>query len=340
MKFTCNLCGNETEQNEGFHREGGACRSCGSNVRFRVLMLALSNELFGRPIALADFPEHKEIRGLGLSDAPHYAAGLERCFSYVNYFYHTEPFLDIRRPDPALYGQHDFLISSDVFEHVPPPRTTPFVEAWKLLKPGGLLVFSVPYTNLPKTFESYPDLQEFEIVETAQGHRLINRDSSGRTSVYSDLFWHGGPGDTLELRVYCRKHLEFLLQSAGFSDIRFHESDLPASGIIQSHQEHSFILTARRPHAPGTPPPADPAEEASFLYSPSDDVRHGMIHRPTLVTEMPDPEQARSWLLSLPPLPATSSAIQEDPSARKRQPPVIADMLRRILGILRRRFRL
>jgi hypothetical protein len=288
MQFVCNVCGNATENPEPFHREGGTCRQCGANQRFRALMHVLSTELFHTRRAIPDFPVSPEICGMGLSDAPHYADRLAGKFSYTNYYYHTTPFLDIRQPPPELYGRHDFLIASDVFEHVPPPRLTPFRQAWELLKPGGLLVFSVPYTELPGTLESYPELHDYEIVEGPSGYVLINRTPDGRIQVYRDLFWHGGPGDTLELRVYCQAHLEFLLQASGFADIRFFTDDAPEIGIFQKDQVHSYVLSARRPLTDTALAAPDGAEESRFVFPANAlPTPHPMLHPPRLEAELP-----------------------------------------------------
>ena len=51
-QYTCNLCGKESAVAHDFHREGGACQNCGSNIRCRALMLAFSHYLYGKPIPL------------------------------------------------------------------------------------------------------------------------------------------------------------------------------------------------------------------------------------------------------------------------------------------------
>ncbi len=45
-----------------------------------------------------------------------------------------------RALDPKLEGQLDFVISSDVFEHVPPPVDIAFENTRRMLRPGGLFV--------------------------------------------------------------------------------------------------------------------------------------------------------------------------------------------------------
>jgi 2-polyprenyl-3-methyl-5-hydroxy-6-metoxy-1,4-benzoquinol methylase len=49
------------------------------------------------------------------------AQRLARKFDYVNTFFDGEPRFDITETHPDQYGTYDFIISADVFEHVPPP---------------------------------------------------------------------------------------------------------------------------------------------------------------------------------------------------------------------------
>ena len=58
------------------------------------------------------------------------------------------------------YGTYDFILSSDVFEHVAPPVERAFEEAFRLLKPNGFLCITVP-SVADDTVEYYPDLHEY-----------------------------------------------------------------------------------------------------------------------------------------------------------------------------------
>ena len=119
----------------------------------------LSLELLGRSLCLSEFPTRPDIIGLGMSDWDGYASVLAQKFSYQNTYYHQEPRLDIRDIDPKLEGTMDFVISSDVFEHVPPPVSMAFENARRLLKPNGILVFSTPYSKETETVEHFPELK-------------------------------------------------------------------------------------------------------------------------------------------------------------------------------------
>ena len=135
MQYTCNICGlrNECHVFE-LGRETPDCRGCGSNVRMRAIIGLLSYELFGARVPLECFPEDRSIRGVGLSDWDAYAERLAERLSYTNTYYHQEPLLDITRVPEEKFGSCDFLISTDVFEHVLPPVGEAFVGARQLLK--------------------------------------------------------------------------------------------------------------------------------------------------------------------------------------------------------------
>ena len=197
-------------------------------------------------MAVPDFPYRPDLVGIGLSDWAGYAAGLAARLSYTNTFYHQEPLLDIVDPPRERWGRCDFLISTDVFEHVPPPVERAFTGSFALLKPGGLLVLTVPFTDVPETVEHFPDLSIFKIVELGGEHVLVNRDAAGRHSVRAGLVFHGGPGDTLEMRVFSRAGTVRLLEQAGFGDIVVHGGAVPAWGIVPPHH-HGLPITARRP---------------------------------------------------------------------------------------------
>lgn len=191
------------------------------------------------------FPKRPELTGIGLSDWLGYADRLVERFSYTNTFFHQEPFLDIANPDIDRYRPADFLISSDVFEHVPPPIDRAFAGLASLLKPGGLLVLTVPFTDVPATIEHFPDLLDFKVTSFGDDFVLINRDQSGTLSVREGLVFHGGPGDTLEMRVFSRSDTIDMLSQNGFRDIVVHGDAVPEFGILPPHH-HGLPITARR----------------------------------------------------------------------------------------------
>lgn len=221
MTFRCNVCGTDnTVAIAQCHRELAACTACTANARFRGVIWGLANALGGgraqRP--LVDWPVDKKVRGIGMSDAPAYAEPLARVCDYTNTFYDAEPRLDITAPR-LPWKDLDFIISTDVFEHVAPPLGRAFDGLAALLRPGGALIFSVPYTYADETLEHFPELHTWQLGEFQGKRVLINRDRGGRYTVHDDLVFHGGSGATLELRVFSRNHLTRELRASGFHDI-------------------------------------------------------------------------------------------------------------------------
>ena len=249
LKFTCNVCASRQKAPMAeIDREVPSCAECGSSVRFRSIVHLLSTVLFGESMPLVHFPVDRSIVGVGLSDAPIYAGRLAERVDYLNTYYHIDPYLDITAPPPELEGTLDFMISSDVFEHVPPPASQAFDGAYRTLKPGGHLLLTVPFTNEDATVEHFPDLHEFEVYEFGDDHVLVNRDRQGRLSVHDQLVFHGGGGATLEMRVFGRGDLQRELAAAGFVDVTVFDEAVPEYGILHRHL-WSLPITARRPEA-------------------------------------------------------------------------------------------
>jgi SAM-dependent methyltransferase len=221
IPFLCNLCG---MPNEGtlaeLSREAPSCTQCHSNVRFRAMAYLVTREMLGRPAPLPDLPLRKDISGVGLSDTSLYASPLAEKFSYENTFYHADPRLDIADIDAAHEGRYDFIVASDVFEHVAPPVARAFANARRLLRRGGKLIFTVPFSLERETREHYPELFDWSIAGRDGAWTLVNRTQDGREQVFTDLVFHGGPGSTLEMRVFSREGLEREFRDAGFASVR------------------------------------------------------------------------------------------------------------------------
>src|SRR5512143_3974237 len=117
LVFACNLCSASCALPIGdLQREGGRCPACGAIMRYRAVIHHLSVGLFGKSLAVGEFPvEAKNLAGIGMSDPEQYADLLARRFHYANTYYHTEPRLDIQSPGAQHEGAYDFVISSDVF---------------------------------------------------------------------------------------------------------------------------------------------------------------------------------------------------------------------------------
>lgn len=236
VDFVCNVCG---QQNRAVplervqNREYQSCGHCRSSLRMRSVMHALSLELFGKGLVLPEFPLDKTISGLGMSDWEGYSKGLEKKFAYTNTFYHTEPRLDISNLLEAAIGKHRFLISSDVFEHIPIfALDNAFRNSRRLLQENGVFIFTVPFTKAGETQEHFPRMRDFRIIETRGKRFLYNRTAAGEEEIFDDLIFHGGDGMTLEMRMFSEPDLRRRLAGAGFSSIRIYADHFPEFGII------------------------------------------------------------------------------------------------------------
>jgi len=230
--FVCNVCGRD---NPGplpdEPRDTPSCRRCGSNVRFRAIAYLVTTEVLGVAVPLTKLRKRRDIRGVGLSDVGTYARQLHRRFDYRNTFLHTHPRLDITAIPQSEVGRYDFVISSDVFEHVAQPVQRAFVNVRQLLKPGGKLIFTVPFSLDDATDEHYPELHEYRIAQQMGRWRLYNLTRDGVAQVFDDLVFHGGPGSTLEMRLFSRRALERHFADAGFARIRFADEAYAPFGI-------------------------------------------------------------------------------------------------------------
>jgi len=232
LAFQCNLCGSPCRATlSALDRESSTCAVCRSNVRLRGIARLVTCEIFGESIALPDLPVAKHIRGIGLSDALGYANPLAARLDYVNTFFDAEPRLDIAAADVERYGGCDFIIASDVFEHVTAPVSRAFENAYALLKPGGKLIFSVPFTLDAETVEHFADLHDWRIESSDGGWRLVNRATDGTVTAYDNLIFHGGPGATLEMRRFSRASLEREFACAGFARVRIADEPYLPFGI-------------------------------------------------------------------------------------------------------------
>ena len=223
MRLQCNICGkhNDMEETLVFDREAASCLHCGSNLRYRAIIDILANYLYGKSVVLVDFPLDKSITGLGVSDWKGYAEQLAWKFSYLNTFFHKEPNLDITDIKSDEYGKYDFIIISDVLEHIDLPVSKGICNLYQLLKPNGICIITVPYMNFERTIEHFPDLYHYQITDQDGKQTLVNTTRGGQVQTFTNLEFHGGGGATLEKRIFTRRSLYDELANAGFSEVAF-----------------------------------------------------------------------------------------------------------------------
>jgi hypothetical protein len=247
ISFTCNICDRiNVMPIAKLDREIKSCDGCGSSVRYRSVIYLLARGLFGADRRLSEFQQDKTINGVGLSDWAEYAGRLERIFNYSNTYLHQEPRLDILAPPAEKLGTLDFLISSDVFEHVLGPVQRAFDRTFSLLKPGGSLILTVPFAKDYRTKEHYPGISSYAVVEIANRFCIVTIDDKGAISLDTAPVFHGGDGETLEMRCFGEDDLHDHLLKAGFSDICVLHEPVPAFGLIFP-LPWSLPILARKP---------------------------------------------------------------------------------------------
>ncbi len=161
-----------------------------------------------------------------MSDPLPIAEVLAKRFDYRNTCFDREPRFDITAPlQPGM--ECDFVVASEVFEHVQAPVQKAFDNLAKLLKPGGFAIFSTPWESEGETVEHYPNLHDWKVVRLNSGYVLVNRTADGRLETFDRLHFHGGPGSTLEMREFSQAGLLANCAAAGFTRVEFAEDYAP-----------------------------------------------------------------------------------------------------------------
>jgi SAM-dependent methyltransferase len=258
IEYRCNICGsNNWLEKQLFHRELAICHKCGANARFRGI-ISIVGQILGEELhtPLSNWKVRKHISGIGMSDWPGYANLLQKKLNYQNTFYDRKPQLDIMNLSSNYVGKYDFIICSDVFEHILQPLQRGFDNLLQLLKPGGHLVFSVPYTRADQTVEHYPGLRDYKMFDFQGGKIIVNRDEAGQLQVYDKPVFHGGEGTTLELRVFCETDVLSRLGQAGFKNIHIYDQPQLSIGYYWPELKsadpnapllYAYLISALRP---------------------------------------------------------------------------------------------
>lgn len=219
MATYCNICGSGsgfTQQELG--REGWLCKNCSASNRHRAVMYGLGLCLGSLDSPVAAWKPHKELKILESSGRGSYPMMLKDKFDYYNTEYDPnselirKPFSHIADFQQLAYGdsQLDFIIASDVFEHVREDERA-FREMYRTLKPSGIFVLTVPYVH------------EWE-------QTLIRVKVEGDKDIHLlPPEYHGGGGQTLSYRTYGRDLMD-RLRVIGFS-VAYVNLDVPECGI-------------------------------------------------------------------------------------------------------------
>jgi len=246
LSFICNICGAHTSSHmDTIDREIRSCTECGSTVRMRHLMQILAQSIYKRDVTIDEFLIRKDIKCLGMMDPQEFATPLAEKIDYINTFIDREPFFDIYNISHEKEEQFDFVICSEIFEHLSPPISHAFLQLKRLLKPGGSIIFTVPYNFEETTKEYFPDLFDYSLCHDDNGYYLINKTKEGSIQVFRKLNFHHGEGLALVKRDFSRSGLIQNLIEAGFTDIKFWESPYFPYGIY--HPEAcGYPLTAKK----------------------------------------------------------------------------------------------
>lgn len=215
-RWTCITCGHlHRGMPRDVARESALCVSCGASWRVRATVLALLQGLRIDPRPLPDVGADWSRRGVGCSDHPALASRLPSRFLYTNTHLEKYPFLDVLQPPKEVLGDFEFVICSDVMEHVEPPYQRGFDGLASLLRPGGFAVVSVPLTqgDGEGTVEFYPGLRSFEVVE---GPAVRWIDAEGEEHLDESPEMHGGDGLVLAFRRFVVRDVVKGLLQAGF----------------------------------------------------------------------------------------------------------------------------
>jgi hypothetical protein len=130
---------------------------------------------------------------------------------------------------------------------VAPPVEAAFQSAVELLKPGGFLAMSAPYSLEDTTREHFGDLHEYSVVRAGGNLALVNRTRGGDWQVFDQLVFHGGAGDTLELRLFSESSLRRLLTAAGCDRVSFIAEDFPRFGIVNQGAGSLPVIAGKGP---------------------------------------------------------------------------------------------
>lgn len=258
INFKCNICGTDNSLDPSkLHREALNCTNCGSCARFRGVVKAVQKFAFNdSEHPLQQEPARDEMKALGMSDWSGYANELARICGFINTYYHMDPFLDVTSEESSsIYRDLDFVISSEVLEHVKAPVSSAFANIYAMLKPGGYLFLTVPYLSGYETIEHFPHLDVFKIVKTGEKYSMVNTRPDGHVEHHDNLSFHGGPGSVLEMRVFGEGDLFSMLYHTGFEvhDLEFDKSigyfwhELVETPLWRGRPAKAHVLACRKP---------------------------------------------------------------------------------------------
>lgn len=211
-RTTCLFCG-AVGLLAAASRESICCPSCNVSWRADACLVSVLEGLGYSNFDLIPRPDLSR-QGIGISDDWRVARVLSSIFSYTNTFVHRFPQLDITEPPAILHNSQEFIVCSDVLEHVYGRVERAIEGLYGMLKPGGFLVVSVPTFGAAHQ-EFYPDALRIEV----EGGTVKWSDVNGRNHVNVDPEFHRGAGLTLVTRQFTDESLRESLGLFGFEKV-------------------------------------------------------------------------------------------------------------------------
>lgn len=213
--YVCNICNSLNLSNINLKKSKYApstyerilCTNCGSTMRYRSLIHVFNLYYPNRD---------KGKQGIGLTDPPCVSNYLKKDFNYKNTFFNDRidgEYIDVLRfTDFCSLESLDFIIASDVFEHVSNLELA-LSECYKVLKPSGKIFVTVPiiYKN-----------KHYKLAMLENSKNKIPKSIVG-------VYFHGNAFAYREVG-----YEEFLRQliNTGFFVVKYN-IDCPQSGIFE-----------------------------------------------------------------------------------------------------------
>lgn len=114
----------------------------------------------------------------------------------------------------------------------------------RVIRPGGVLVLTCPYVLFGPSTEHYPWMTDYVVQSDGT---VVGIDRLGAERKIQEPFFHGGPGNTLEMRLLALDVLLDELDRVGFSQIQVLAESVPHLGIFPTGGMGVIVAVASRP---------------------------------------------------------------------------------------------
>jgi SAM-dependent methyltransferase len=182
--------------------------------------------------------------GIGIGDDWRLARLLHQHFAYTNSHLDRFPVLDLCQIPDHTRSSVEFVVCSDVLEHVRPPLSEALNGLYSLVKPGGFAVVTVPLHSTQDEAELYKDLVSYEFANKT----LLWKDSMGHDHADSNPTLHEGEGLVLVFRTFSHRSIVSCLLQAGFASVSSPETLPPISGVQPKREEYNVYVARKGIH--------------------------------------------------------------------------------------------